>query len=225
MTSAEFTQGLERLGILHQPTLPYSPYQNAKQEVFWVQVEGRLLAMLEGETELSLTKLNQATIPWIELEYHRKLHSEIGCTPLERYIKDPDVSRPCPDSTTLRHAFCDQVKRKQRKSDGTLSLHGKRFEVPSHYRSMANLSIRYARWDLGHVSLVDPNNNNLPLCMLYPQDKSANASGLRRSLEPHTDMPLSETTPLGTAPLLKELMAEFAATGLPMPYIPKGEEK
>ena len=28
----------------------------------------------------------------------------------------------------------------------------------------------------------------------------------------------------GVAPLLKELMAEFAATGLPMPYIPKGEE-
>jgi len=82
MTSAEFTQGLERLGILHQPTLPYSPYQNAKQEVFWVQVEGRLLAMLEGETELSLAKLNQATMPWIEFEYHRKLHSEIGCTPL-----------------------------------------------------------------------------------------------------------------------------------------------
>lgn len=35
MISAEFTQGLERLSILHQPTLPYSPYQNAKQEVFW----------------------------------------------------------------------------------------------------------------------------------------------------------------------------------------------
>jgi len=143
----------------------------------------------------------------------------------ERYIKDPDVSRPCPDSATLRHAFCDQVKRKQRKSDGTLSLHGKRFEVPSQYRSMANLSIRYARWDLGHVSLVDPNNNNLLLCLLYPQDKSANASGLRRTLEPHTDIPLPKTATLGTAPLLKELMADFAATGLPMPYIPKGEEK
>lgn len=225
MTSAEFTQGLERLGILHQPTLPYSPYQNAKQEVFWVQIEGRLLAMLEGEAELSLSQLNHATMPWIELEYHRKLHSEIGCTPLERYIKDPDVSRPCPDSATLRHAFCDQVKRKQRKSDGTLSLHGKRFEVPSQYRSMANLSIRYARWDLGHVALVDPNNNNLLLCMLYPQDKSANASGLRRSLESHSNVPLPEAITLGTAPLLKELIAEFAATGLPMPYIPKGEEK
>ena len=89
--------------------------------------------------------------------------------------------------------------------------------MPSQYRHIAELSIRYARWDLGHVALVDPNNNNSLLCMVYLQDKSANASGLRRTLEPSSDRPIPETTSSGTAPLLKELMAEFAATGLPMP--------
>jgi transposase InsO family protein len=86
MTAAEFTEGLERLGILHQPTLPYSPYQNAKQEVLWAQVEGRLMAMLEGEAELTLPLLNEATIAWVEFEYHRKVHSEIATTPLDRYL-------------------------------------------------------------------------------------------------------------------------------------------
>lgn len=225
MISAEFTQGLERLGILHQPTLPYSPYQNAKQEVFWVQIEGRLLAMLEGEPELTLSRLNQATIPWIELEYHQKLHSEIGCTPLERYLKDDDVGRPCPDTATLRHAFCNQVTRKQRKSDGSFSLDGKRFEVPSQYRHIPKLSIRYARWDLSQVSLVDQYNDNAILCPLYPQDKSANASGLRRALEAHQDTPIAgDIKKSGIAPLLNELIAEYAATGLPMPYNPKGED-
>ena len=57
MIAAEFIQGLERLGILHQPTLPYSPYQNGKQEVLWGQVEGRLLAMMENVTELTLSQL------------------------------------------------------------------------------------------------------------------------------------------------------------------------
>jgi len=47
MTAAEITEGLSRLGILHQTTLPYSPYQNVKQEAFWGPVEGRLIAMLE----------------------------------------------------------------------------------------------------------------------------------------------------------------------------------
>lgn len=54
MISAEFTAGLHTLGILHVPTLPYSPHVNGKQENLWGRVEGRLLAMLEGEENLSL---------------------------------------------------------------------------------------------------------------------------------------------------------------------------
>ena len=35
MTAAEITQGLARLGILHQTTLPYSPYQYVAQTNMW----------------------------------------------------------------------------------------------------------------------------------------------------------------------------------------------
>ncbi len=229
MTAAEFTEGLARLGILHQPTLPYSPYQNAKQEVFWAQVEGRLMAMLEGEEEITLSLLNKSTIAWVEREYHQKLHSEISSTPLARYLKDPDVGRPCPDTAALRHAFCMQVHRKQRKSDGTFSLEGKRFEVPSQYRTLERLHVRYARWDLSSVTLVDSHTNTL-LSTLYPQDKSANASGIRRNLGSLSDaeqqamMENKEPISTGIAPLLKELIVEYAATGLPPAYLPKGEE-
>lgn len=223
MVAAEFTEGLERLGILHQPTLPYSPYQNAKQEVFWVQIEGRLMAMLEGVEEITLSLLNEATIAWVEFEYHRKLHSEIAATPLDRYLQGPDVGRPCPDSAALRYAFCTQVHRKQRKSDGSFSLDGKRFEVPSQYRHLDILHIRYARWDLSVVTLVDP-HSNMTLSTLYPQDKSANADGLRRAFtqQGHLDTNNLTTVSTGIAPLLKELMAEFSATGLPPAYLPKG---
>ena len=223
MTAAEFTEGLGRLGILHQPTLPHSPYQNAKQEVFWAQVEGRLMAMLEGEEEITLSLLNKSTLAWVELEYHQKIHSEIGCSPLERYINDADVGRPCPDHAALRHAFCTQVHRRQRKSDGTFSLDGKRFEVPSQYRHLEILHIRYARWDLGSVCLVDPHINTI-LSTIYPQDKSENASGIRRTL-PTSNQQEHNTVPVSTgiAPLLKELMAEYAATGFPPAYLPKGE--
>ena len=44
MLAEETTAGLSKLGVLHQTTLPYSPYQNAKQESFWGRVEGRLMA-------------------------------------------------------------------------------------------------------------------------------------------------------------------------------------
>jgi len=68
MTAAEITQGLTRLGILHQTTLPYSPYQNAKQEAFWGPVEGRLMAMFEGVADLTLAMLNEATQAWAEFD-------------------------------------------------------------------------------------------------------------------------------------------------------------
>jgi putative transposase len=40
MLADETVSGLP-LGVVHQTTLPYSPYQNAKQESFWGRVEGR----------------------------------------------------------------------------------------------------------------------------------------------------------------------------------------
>src|SRR6266478_3641355 len=54
MVAEEVTEGLLRLGIVHERTLPYSPYQNGKQESFWGTLEGRLMTMLEGVAELSL---------------------------------------------------------------------------------------------------------------------------------------------------------------------------
>tara|TARA_B110000046_G_scaffold184672_1_gene223824 strand:+ start:855 stop:2300 length:1446 start_codon:yes stop_codon:yes gene_type:complete len=221
MTSEEFTEGLQRLSILHEKTLPYSPYQNAKQEVFWGQVEGRLMAMLENEPEISLSLLNKATLAWVEMEYHRKLHSEIGTTPLKRYIAGPEVVRKCPDSKTLRQSFCIEVKRKQRRSDGTFSLDGARIEIPSQYRHLDQLHVRYARWDLSYVLLVDPKTDKI-LSPLYPLDKSANSTGHRRRLKPTDQAPAP--TKSGIAPLLENLMAEYSATGLPPAYIPKNGE-
>src|SRR6266849_9286558 len=53
ITAAETREGLVRLGISPATTLPYAAYQNAKQEIFWAQIEGRLLAMLEGGPPIS----------------------------------------------------------------------------------------------------------------------------------------------------------------------------
>jgi len=176
--------------------------------------------MLEGETELTLDRLNAATQAWVELEYHRTVHSELGCAPLERYLAGPDVGRPSPSSEALRRAFRAEVDRTQRRSDGTLSLEGRRFEVPARYRHLTRLRVRYARWDLGAVDLVDPHRGAI-LCALYPLDKTANADGQRRRLDPPAPAPLEATAPTPTiAPLLRKLMADYAATGLPPAYLP-----
>jgi len=223
MQAEEFTAGVHALGILHEPTLPYSPYQNAKQERFWATLEGRLMAMLKGLEELSLQRLNTITQAWVEQEYHRKVHSETAATPLARLLDAPNVGRPCPDSERVRAAFRCRVQRRQRRSDGTLSLAGKRFEVPARLRHLEQLHLAYARWDLSAVDVVDPHSGAI-LCRLYPLDKAANASGERRRLEPAGTPPPTSQRATALPPLLRELLAEYAATGLPPAYLPKHDD-
>jgi len=223
MLAAETRAGLEQLGIVHHRTLAYAAYQNAKQEVFWAQVEGRLLAMLEGVRDLSLERLNEATQAWVELEYHRRLHRELGSTPLERYLSAPNIGRPSPSPAELRRAFRAEAVRTQRRSDGTLSLLGRRFEVPARLRHVGRVHLRYASWDLSHVDLVDGTTGEI-LTALYPLDKRGNASGRRRRITPTsiTATPNPEDAPASAmAPLLADLLAEYAATGLPPAYLPK----
>jgi transposase InsO family protein len=216
MVAAETTEGLERLGVSVHFTQRESPYQNGKQEAFFAPVEGQLVAMLEGVKALDLALLNHATIAWVERGYHRNVHREIDQTPLERLRAAESVARPAPAIEHLRAAFRRDVRRKQRRSDGTLSLEGVRFEVPSQFRHIEWLTVRYARFDLSRVSLIDA-RHDVELCRIYPLDKRRNASGHRANLQPVTDEPPRTS---GIAPHLRRLMNDYDATGRPPAYLP-----
>jgi hypothetical protein len=223
MVAEEVIEGLLRLGIVHERTLPYSPYQNGKQEVFWGTLEGRLLKMLGGATELTLDLLNTATQAWAEIEYNRAVHRETGCAPVGRVAQGPDVLRTSPKSESLRDAFRLQTKRSQRQSDGTISLEGVRFEIPGRHRHFRFVTVRYARWDLGRVDLVDE-RSGIILAPIYPLDKTANADG-RRAVIASAGSDAPSEGPRQAAgelpPLLKRILQEYSATGMPPAYLPK----
>jgi hypothetical protein len=122
--------------------------------------------------------LNEVTQAWVEMEDNRAVHRELGCSPVERFAKTRDVLRPSPSSEALRDAFRLQARRRQRQSDGTITLDGVRFEIPARYRHFRDVSVRYARWDLRRVDLVDPRQGTI-LAPLYPLDRHANADGQR----------------------------------------------
>jgi putative transposase len=223
MVAEEVTEGLLRLGIVHERTLPYSPYQNGKQEAFWGTLEGRLMKMLEGVTELTLEFLNQATQAWMEIEYNRAVHRETACAPVERFARAADVLRSSPSSESLRDAFRLETARTQRQSDGTISLEGVRFEIPARYRHFRQLTVRYARWNLGRVDLVD-HRSGIILAPIYPLDRTANADG-RRAAVPVDGLDVPPESPRHQSgelpPLLQTILQEYSASGLPPAYLPK----
>lgn len=222
MTAAETEQGLSDCSVLHETTLPYSPYQNGKQEAFWGPVEGRLVAMLERVRDLTLPALNEATQAWVEMEYNRKVHSETGQSPLERWLGSQDLGRPCPVSDELRLRFTQIAHRTQRRSDGTISIGGVRFEIPGRFRHLSRLAVRYASWDLARAFLWDEARGTV-LAPLFPLDKNKNADAQRRAVSPLE--PSIPTAPAAQAipPLMQSLIDRYNAAGLPPAYLPKKE--
>lgn len=223
MLAEETRRGLERLGIDHQTTLAYSPYQNGKQETFWGQLESRLMELLRGIENLELPFVNQAAQAWVEQDYHRKYHREIKTTPLNRLFNGTDVSRPVPDRDALRLAFTRRITRRPRRSDATVVVDGIRYELPFRFAHLPSVILRAPGWDKSQMVLVDP-DTDAPLARLLPQDKTKNASGKRRLIQPDEDTaaPVPSTDrPLPA--LLRKWMADYAATGLPPAYIPKEE--
>lgn len=224
MIAEETESGLRRCGVSPDHTMSNSPNQNGKQERFWGTLEGRLIAMLKRIEPLTLEFLNTATLAWVEGDYNRKVHEEIRCPPLERMLAGPDVSREAPDIETLRRRFTRCDTRVQRRSDGTIRLGGVRFEVPSRLRTLRELHVRWMSWDLTCAWVVDGRTDDV-LAQIRPVDLERNALGRRRAHVALDGAPVPPARPGDDPlpPLLKKLLADHAATGLPPPYIPLGD--
>jgi len=179
--------------------------------------------MLGGVKTLTLDFLNKATQAWMELEYNRKWHSEIAESPVERFAKGPDVLRPSPSSDELRLAFRLETSRSQRRSDGTISVEGVRYEIPSQYRHVVRVTVRYPRWDRRLVHLVDPRTGTV-LAPIYPLDRARNADGRRKAMDPPTSAEAAPTSsvirPDELPPLLSKILEDYDAMGLPPAYLP-----
>ena len=134
--------------------------------------------------------------------------------------------RSSPSSNALRDAFRLETQRRQRQSDGTISLDGVRFEIPARYRHFRDVVVRYARWNLGRVDLVDPRSGTI-LSPLYPLDRAANADGRRAVVEPEHNGTADDSQQREgeLPPLLKQILEEFSATGMPPAYLPKQSKK
>ena len=226
MVAEEVTEGLLRLGIVHERTLPYSPYQNGKQEAFWGTLEGRLDedARRRRRADARRCSTKRPRRGW-------RSSTTARCTarpPARRSSGSP--TRPTCSARALRASrfatrFAWKPQRTQRQSDGTISLEGVRFEIPARYRHFRELTVRYARWNLGRVDLVDASQRNHSGSDLSArQDRQRRRPPRRWSQPDGRRRAAGEPAAHATASchrFLKQILQEYSATGLPPAYLPK----
>lgn len=120
-----------RLDIALIHSRPYIPQGRGKIERFFLTVRQRFLAGLGPETLVSLEALDAAFVTWLETDYHRRIHSSLGVTPMARFL---DGNRPkrWVSRQELDLHFHHTLKRKVR-SDCTISVDAIRYEVPPEW--------------------------------------------------------------------------------------------
>ena len=135
--------------------------------------------------------------------------------PIARFLAGPDVMRPSPDSATLRLPFTRTELRTLRRSDGTITIEGRRFEVPNRYRHFVRLEVRFASW----ISLWFTSSMSTPAtcCAGCSRRTRSAMHWVCADLEPLTAEPVAAklSKPAGgIAPLLAKLIEQRAAEAL-----------
>ena len=88
---------------------------------------------------------------WIEVVYHRKLHSETGQSPLERFRQDANSSVRSVDPAQLGQTFLHRARRKVTKT-ATFSFRKNRYRVPAYLR-LETIELRYDPFDLTRIEV------------------------------------------------------------------------
>lgn len=117
------------VALIHTP--PYQPQGRGKVERFFGTVRSRFLDVLEPDALASVDTLNAAFDTWLDSDYHRRVHSSLGTTPLARFLDSERPKRWVSRQEIDLHFHCT-LKRKVR-SDSTVSIHGVRYETPAEW--------------------------------------------------------------------------------------------
>jgi transposase InsO family protein len=130
--SAFRTKHLERIcaslgmALIHTP--PYTPQGRGKIERFFRSVRSRFLSICPDN--LTLDDINRMFAEWVANNYHTRLHSSTGETPLQRFGRHIELTRTAP--ADLEDHFRKEVRRRVTK-DRTVSINSRLYEAPTKF--------------------------------------------------------------------------------------------
>lgn len=147
-SSSQMRSTCAYLGIQPVYAQPYSPEGKGKVERFLGYVESNFIPELKRHPAKGLDELNQLFFAWVERRYNRKVHSEIGKTPLDAWMEHMDKIRFASDDE-IRKAFLFKEERAVGKAR-TIKLLGKYYEVLAILAGK-KVEVRYDPQDLSSV--------------------------------------------------------------------------
>ncbi|MCK2245210.1 MULTISPECIES: DDE-type integrase/transposase/recombinase [unclassified Crossiella] len=123
---AALLRACARLGIKLIHSTPGRPQGRGKIERLFRTVREQFLVEVDPERISDLAELNRLFTAWVEQVYHRRVHSETGAQPWERWNDGAPFPQPTP--AALREAFRWSERRTVTKT-ATVSLHSNIYEV------------------------------------------------------------------------------------------------
>jgi putative transposase len=124
--SSQLLRACAVLGVKLVHASPRAATTKGKIERFFRTVRDQFVVEIEGREQLDLAELNRLFSAWLEVVYHRRVHSETGQTPLARFEAAGAPALPTP--ALLREAFLWSQERTVTKT-ATVSLHANQYEV------------------------------------------------------------------------------------------------
>jgi putative transposase len=129
-------RGCAVLGIKLTHSTPGRPQGRGKIERLFRTVREQFLVEITGDPSQDgrrqvpdIGELNRLFTAWAETVYHRRVHSETGQAPLQRWAQGwKDTPPPLPDPGQLHEAFLWSERRTVRKT-ATVALHGNTYQV------------------------------------------------------------------------------------------------
>jgi len=122
--SSQLLRACAVLGVRLIHASPRAATTKGKIERFFRTVRDQFLVEIDDGVQLA--ELNRLFSAWLEVVYHRRVHSETRSTPLERFDAAGVPALPTP--ALLREAFLWSQERTVTKT-ATVSLHGNQYEV------------------------------------------------------------------------------------------------
>ena len=114
------------LGVKLIHASPRAATTKGKIERFFRTVRDQFLVEIDNRDSVDLPALNRLFSAWLEVVYHRRVHSETKMTPLARFEAAGAPALPTP--ALLREAFLWSEERTVTKT-ATVSLHANQYEV------------------------------------------------------------------------------------------------